>query len=198
MSMGSHAKILRTTQQLTLSPGQAFLLHTGHSQQQCAELLITQGFCRISACMGDDHDDLTLAIAGPGEPNLLRIPAEMSFMVEAVTASSLTLQYLTSCPSEVDLIYTWLLQLHHVRHSLGAEARLIRLLQLLVNQFGIREATLYRLPLCLAHARLAEMICSTRSTVTRQLAQLKRSGDVRPCDTGQAWLFSAGFMELHG
>ena len=94
-----------------------------------------------------------------------------------------------------DLIAEWLLDLHLVRHPVGTDARLATLLRLLVARFGIRTAEGYRLPFSLGHARLAELICATRSTVTRQLVLLRQAGQIRQDEPAGGLLLTAAFVE---
>ncbi|MFM1812969.1 MAG: hypothetical protein RLZZ336_1907 [Cyanobacteriota bacterium] len=116
-------------------------------------------------------------------------------MLEAITPVKLSLDYLPSCPPEADLIYEWLLELHLVRHPIGAETRLNKLLQLLVNHFGIRQAEGYCLPFMLSHNRLAEMIGTTRSTATRQLNHLKHNGLIAVSKQVNSMSLSTEFMQ---
>lgn len=119
----------------------------------------------------------------------------MACMLEAITPTKLSLDYLTSCPSEADLIYEWLLALHLVRHPIGAETRLNKLLQLLVNHFGIRQAEGYCLPFMLSHNRLAEIIGTTRSTVTRHLNHLKHIGMIVVSKQANSMRLTTEFMQ---
>ena len=90
------------------------------------------------------------------------------------------------------------MDLHLVRHPVGAEARLIALFQLLVSRFGIRRGDGYFLPFPLGHSRIAELIGATRSTVTRQLTILKDQKDLYLNETDGKLLFSARLIEVIG
>lgn len=96
---------------------------------------------------------------------------------------------------ERDLIGEWLLDLHLVRHPVGTDARLASLLRLLVARFGIRTTKGYQLPFTLGHARIAELICATRSTVTRQLVVLRQSGQIRQGEASGSLLLAPGFVD---
>jgi len=61
-----------------------------------------------------------------------------------------------------------------VRHPVAEELRVIRVVRLLIQQFGIRVSRGYRLTL--GHGRIAELIGVTRSTVTHQLTVLREQG----------------------
>ena len=92
-------------------------------------------------------------------------------------------------------MWNWLFDLHLVRHPVGAEARLVALLQLLVSRFGIRRGDGYLLPMPLAHARIAELIGATRSTVTRQISLLRRLNHLQLIDPDGIFLLSEQLVE---
>ena len=95
-----------------------------------------------------------------------------------------------------DDLNEWLIHLHLVRQLIGAEARLIALFQLLVEEFGFRHKDTYSLPFWLSHARLAEIISTSRGTVTRQITYLRKNMDLS-LDTDQGSLIiSSRLMEL--
>jgi hypothetical protein len=153
---------------------------------------VQEGIGRISASFtqpaGRCCSDVTLAFAAPEECPWLRLPAAASCLLVAHTPIHCELQAVQHCPVTHDLISDWLLQLHLVRYPVGADLRLRSLLQLLVQRFGRRNAAGYQLPLELGHARLAELIGSTRSTVTRQISQLREQGLLRPAPSGDGSL----------
>jgi CRP-like cAMP-binding protein len=134
--------------------------------------------------------DVTLAFCSRNEPEWLRIPHSGFGQIEALTDMRLRIHHqktfqlntidcaLASELSGPDLISEWLLDLHLVRQPVGTDARLAALLRLLVLRFGLRTAQGYQLPFALAHARIAELICATRSTVTRQLVLLRQAGQI--------------------
>ena len=57
-----------------------------------------------------------------------------------------------------------------------SEDRLKSLLKLLITRLGKRTAEGYKLQFLLSHSRLAEMIGTTRSTVSRSLGALRSKG----------------------
>ncbi|HGY5553589.1 MAG TPA: helix-turn-helix domain-containing protein [Prochlorococcus sp.] len=150
---------------------------------------------RLSGCFGDHLSDVTLAFCGDAEAGWLRLPYDNTFLLEALTNSSLELQYSDRLPIEQDLLWKWLFDLHLVRHPVGAEARLITLFQLLVNRFGIRRGDGYLLPIPLGHARIAELIGATRSTVTRQISQLRKLNHLQLIEPDGIFLLSAPLVE---
>ena len=96
--------------------------------------------------------------------------------------------------SRQDLV-KWLIDLHLVRYPVGSESRLVLLLQLLVNHFGIRRSDGYFLPFHLGHSRMAELIGSTRSTVSRLVNVLRSNEDLHVCKSGGNFLLSPRLVE---
>jgi len=159
------------------------------------ELTIHTGLLRIGANFNYDNSDVTLAILAAGSPVRVKTPEGCSLHFEALTEGSFTLTEDTSASPTEDL-NQWLINLHLVRQLIGAEARLIALFQLLVGEFGFRHKDTYSLPFWLSHARLAEMISTSRGTVTRQITYLRKNMDLS-LDANQGCLIiSSRLMEL--
>jgi len=170
--------------------GQSVLLSTD-MEGTWLQLSITSGFGRLS------DSELTLAFVGPGDAQLIRIPAGCASCLEALT----DLSVVSGDSPEVgglgdDLIGDWMLRLLRLRSHSQAEQRLLSLLQALVWQHGCRIGQGYWLPFALSHGRLAELIGSTRPTATRALQQLRKSGDVRDHPDQPGWLFQPNFLTL--
>ena len=83
-----------------------------------------------------------------------------------------------------------------MRQLIGAEARLIALFQLLVEEFGFRHKETYSLPFWLSHARLAEIISTSRGTVTRQITYLRKSMDLSLATDQGSLVISSRLMEM--
>jgi hypothetical protein len=189
-----HARLLRggleQGQPLMLAQGEALLLSRSLDPSALIRLEIESGVGRISASFGEAWPDITLAFCSRNEPEWLRFPPGGFSQIEALTEMRLRMHHLTTgqqgptdraWPIELsgqELIAEWLLDLHLVRQPIGSDARLAALLRLLVQRFGLRTALGYQLPFTLAHARIAELICATRSTVTRQLVLLRQTGQI--------------------
>ncbi len=163
---------------LTLKEGQTFLLSPPSETLQCVSLVFLSGIARISVSYGNTFSDITLGFCGDSEKSWINLPDDSNLLLEAMTESSLEVDYQKNCPIKHDLMWQWLFDLHLVRHPVGSEARLISLLQLLVSRFGIRRSDGYFLPFALGHSRIAELIGATRSTVTRQLTLLRHQRDL--------------------
>ena len=69
--------------------------------------------------------------------------------------------------------------LHVVRHPVKADERLFNLLKLLVYRLGRRTKEGCTLSFLLSHSRLAEIIGTTRSTVSRSMAKLRKTDPSR-------------------
>ena len=153
------------------------------------------GISRVSGSFGNTFRDITLAFCGDSDNSWICLPDDSHLLLEALTDSSLEMDYLSECPIQHDLMWQWLFDLHLVRHSVGAEARLISLFQLLVSRFGIRRGDGYFLPFSLGHARIAELIGATRSTVTRQITILRQQDDLHLNEPQGHFLLSARLIE---
>ncbi|MCP9926314.1 helix-turn-helix domain-containing protein [Cyanobium sp. CH-040] len=190
---------LESPRSITLCAHQSLLLAQVARDAECLRLTVHGGIGRIAASFSQpgcrNWNDVTLAFAAREERPWLRLPASTSCLLEALTPLRCDMQPLPQCPASHDLISDWLLELHLVRHPVGADLRLRALLQLLVQRFGRRSGAGYHLPLALGHARLAELIGSTRSTVTRQISELRRQNLLRPGAGGGALLLAPELVE---
>ena len=165
------------------------------NQSQTLLLTIKSGVLRAGGNFDFDNSDVTLALFSAGSPAVIRIPTGCTLHFEALTESCFTLEEDTSNRSTEDLSQ-WLINLHLVRQLIGAEARLIALFQLLVEEFGFRHKETYSLPFWLSHARLAEMISTSRGTVTRQITYLRKSNDLSIDSEQGSLIISSRLMEL--
>jgi CRP-like cAMP-binding protein len=99
--------------------------------------------------------------------------------LEALTESTFTIQYgQDSINEQDDFLTEWLIALHLARHPVNAEERLLNLLKLLVYRLGRRTRDGCTLNFLLSHARLAEIIGATRSTVSRAMGKLRQNGSI--------------------
>ena len=186
---------LESLESLQLTVGQSILLSSQTDQSRYVRLFFQQGIARLSGSFGDHFPDITLAFCGDSESSWLRLPDGSNFLLEALTNSSIGLHYADNCPKEQDLLWDWLFDFHLVRHPVGAEARLVALLKLLIGRFGIRRSEGYELPFPLGHARMAELIGATRSTVTRQITLFRNKNDLQLIEPGGTFLLSARLIE---
>ena len=179
------AEIIKLQDKEIFNPGQSKTL----------ALRVQSGVLRAGGNFDFDNSDVTLALFSASSPALIRIPKGCTLHFEALTESSFTLDEDAGSISTEDLSQ-WLIKLHLVRQLIGAEARLIALFQLLVEEFGFRHKETYSLPFWLSHARLAEMISTSRGTVTRQITYLRKSKDLSIDSEEGSLIISSRLMEL--
>ena len=164
-------------------------------QSQTLELQVQSGVLRAGGNFDFDNSDVTLALFSTGSPAVIKVPKDCTLHFEALTESCFSLKEDANSRSTEDL-NQWLIKLHLVRQLIGAEARLIALFQLLVEEFGFRHKETYSLPFWLSHARLAEMISTSRGTVTRQITYLRKSRDLSIDSDQGSLIISSRLMEL--
>ena len=164
-------------------------------QSQTLELQVQSGVLRAGGNFDFDNSDVTLALFSAGSPAVIKVPKGCMLHFEALTESCFSLKEDGNSRSTEDLSQ-WLIKLHLVRQLIGAEARLIALFQLLVEEFGFRHKETYSLPFWLSHARLAEMISTSRGTVTRQITHLRKSNDLSIDSDQGSLIISSRLMEL--
>ena len=169
------------------------LEHEGHPP---GGLVIHSGILRVAGHFPAANSDVTLAIVSAGNSLQLSKPRGCSALrLEAITACQLSFQAGEQADS-TEAINHWLIHLHLVRQLIRSESRLIALLQLLIEEFGFRHRETYSLPFWLSHARLAEMIAASRSTVTRQLQALREQNDVFLSASSGGFVVSNRLMQL--
>ncbi len=181
---------LDNTHSLELRAGQSYLLSPPSDGRRCACLIFKQGIARLAGSFGGEFPDITLGFCGFPQMDWIRLPSSSNFLLEALTDINLELSYIDKCPLENDITWQWLFDLHLVRHPVGAGYRLVSLFKLLVSRFGIKKGHYYVLPFALSHARIAELIGATRSTVTRQITELRNQKHVQLIDPDGSLLLS--------
>ena len=169
-ALGAHPLHLRSSQQLVLTPPHG---------NRWVTIKIMDGFLRLSAHHGDKTPEATLALMSPIEGGRLLYPQSCNLQLEALTESTFTIQYgQDSINEQDDFLTEWLIALHLARHPVNAEERLLNLLKLLVYRLGRRTRDGCTLNFLLSHARLAEIIGATRSTVSRAMGKLRQNGSI--------------------
>ena len=179
-------------QQIELRERQIF----EQAETKWSGLLLHSGILRIAGHFPNSNSDVTLAILDAGSRLKLDKPIGCSQLrLEAITTCALSLEKSSEAETN-ETINQWLINLHLVRQLVRSESRLIALLQLLIEEFGFRHRETYSLPFWLSHARIAEMISSSRSTVTRQLQSLREQNDVFLSPGSGGFVISNRLMEL--
>jgi len=138
--------------------------------------MVAKGVLRLAACYGKPLDDITLAFAGPGQPGLVRLDPERSYVLEAIADSALELDYSSDSACAPELITSWLLSFNLMRHYLGVDQRINQLMSLFAEKFGSESERGILIPFTFPRTRFAEMIGCTRPTATRQLVGLREKG----------------------
>lgn len=157
---------------MQIKAGQSVLLST-ETSGVCLQLSVQNGFARIS------DSELTLGFVGPGDPQIARIPVGCAGCLEALTDVSISWRPLAGrCQSGDDLISDWMADLLRLRAYGDAERRLRSLFQVLLASYGCRVAQGYWLPFLMSHQRLAELIGSTRSSVTRVVVGMRQRSEL--------------------
>ena len=104
-------------------------------------------------------------------------PDSQNLQIEAITDCIIRINNEQKAhTSNDDFLQEWIFRLYTVRHPIKSEDRLKSLLRLLIIRLGKRTQEGYKLQFLLSHSRLAEMIGTTRSTVSRSLGALKEKG----------------------
>lgn len=141
---------------------------------------IMEGVLRLSTVEMDGISDVTLALMSPIETGVFRHPTSRQLQIEAITDSYLEIFYeVQQNINEEDFLSNWLMELHLIRHPAKAEERLKALLQLLIERFGKRTLEGFKLEFLLPHARIAEIIGTTRSTVSRSLSGMRKKNFIQ-------------------
>ena len=172
----SHGSI--QARKITLSASETVILEKPRNGKH-VEIEVIHGITRLGTHDESNKNDLTLAFASRSEPCKFNYPDELLIIVEAITETSYWLKYEKSSEQYInDSIMDWILELHIVRHESNIEKRIIKLFQLLTTRLGRRTTDGYLLEHTLSHARIAEIIGSSRSTVSRSISSLRKTDKI--------------------
>ena len=142
------------------------------------KISVKTGIIRIGAEQKevDDACDLTLAFACRAEDCEFNYPEDLDIRIEAITDTTYFVEWIDQRNfKNQDSILDWIIQLHIVRHETNLENRVMKLFQLLTTRLGKRTSQGLLLDHTLPHSRIAEMIGSTRSTVSRTISTLRKT-----------------------
>ena len=168
----------RSTSNLSLRKTQSLVL-SKPSRNQWIDIDIKEGLLRISTCQEIEQGDVTMAIMSPLECGKFRYPKSCQLSIEALADTNLMICFDAEHDiHDDDFLSDWLLALHFVRNPAKAEDRLLALLRLLSERFGKRTPEGFRLEFLLPHARIAEIIGATRSTVSRTLSAMRKDKQI--------------------
>ena len=140
------------------------------------EIIVKEGIIRIAANQPNDTRNITLAFACKIDVFKFQYPRNLEISIEAITDTT----YLIGAHNKnefnsSDAIMDWLIQLHIVRHEANLENRLIKFFELLMTRLGKRTPEGLLLEHTLSHARIAEIVGSTRSTISRTISTLRKT-----------------------
>ena len=138
------------------------------------EITVKNGFIRIAANQSK-NEGITLAFACKTDSLKFHYPGDLEISIEAITDATYFVKTINKTESNAnDSIMEWIIGLHIVRHEKNLESRLMKFFELLMTRLGRRTSEGLLLEHKLSHARIAEIVGSTRSTVTRTISALRK------------------------
>ena len=143
------------------------------------EITVKNGVIRIAGKQSNNAKDITLAFACRADIFKFHYPVDLEIIIEAITDTTYIVESIGKKESDTsDAIMEWIIQLHIVRHEANLENRLMKFFRLLITKLGKRTSEGLLLEHTLPHARIAEIIGSTRSTVSRTISTLRKSQQI--------------------
>ena len=143
------------------------------------EITVKSGVIRIAGNQSNNAKDITLAFACRADAFKFHYPEDLEIAIEAITDTTYIVESIGKkrCDTD-DAIMEWIIQLHIVRHEKNLEKRLMKLFRLLTTRLGKRSPEGLLFEQTLSHARIAEIVGSTRSTVSRTISTLRKSQQI--------------------
>ncbi|WP_114987769.1 helix-turn-helix domain-containing protein [Synechococcus sp. N19] len=146
---------------------------------EIAEIIVKNGVIRIAGNQSNNAKDITLAFACRADAFKFHYPDDLEITIEAITDTTYIVESIEKKGSDTsDAIMEWIIQLHIVRHETNIKNRLMKFFRLLITRLGKRTSEGLLLEHTLPHARIAEIIGSTRSTVSRTISTLRKSKQI--------------------
>ena len=143
------------------------------------EIIVKSGVIRIAASQSKNAEDITLAFACKADIFKFHYPGDLDITIEAITDTKYLVDSISKIKSDTsDAIMDWIIQLHIVRHEINLENRLMKFFRLLTTKLGKRTQEGLLLEHTLSHARIAEIVGSTRSTVSRTIGTLRKTQQI--------------------
>ena len=143
------------------------------------EITVKSGVIRIAVKQSESAEDITVAFACKADIFRFHYPGDLEITIEAITETTYLVESISKIESDAsDAIMDWIIQLHIVRHEKNLESRLMKLFRLLITRLGKRTPEGLLLEQTLSHARIAEIVGSTRSTVSRTISTLRKSQQI--------------------
>ena len=143
------------------------------------EITVKSGVIRIAASQSKNAEDITLAFACKADIFKFHYPGDLDITIEAITDTTYLVESISKTESDTsDAIMDWIIQLHIVRHETNLENRLMKFFRLLTTKLGKRTQEGLLIEHTLSHARIAEIVGSTRSTVSRTISTLRKTQQI--------------------
>ena len=143
------------------------------------EITVNSGIIRIAANQSKNAEDITLAFACRADIFKFHYPRDLEITIEAITDTTYFVESRNKRESNTsDSIMDWIIQLHIVRHEANLESRLMKFFELIMHRLGKRTSKGLLLEHTLPHARIAEIVGSTRSTVSRTIGTLRKTQQI--------------------
>ena len=140
------------------------------------EITVKNGVIRIAANQPKKKEDITLAFTCRTDVFKFHYPRDLEITIQAITDTTYFVKSGNRTKSNTnDAIMDWIIQLHIVRNEANLESRLMKFFKLLMTRLGKRTPEGLLLEHTLSHARIAEIIGSTRSTVSRTISTLRKT-----------------------
>ncbi|MCB4388689.1 helix-turn-helix domain-containing protein [Synechococcus sp. MU1617] len=161
-----------------LNSSETFPLDRPHAGEEI-EIIVKGGAIRIAANQYKNAEDMTLAFACRADIFKFQYPRDLEITIEAVADTTCFVKSRSKTKSNTsDSIMDWIIQLHIVRHEANLERRLMKFFELLMHRLGKRTSEGLLLEHTLPHARIAEIVGSTRSTVSRTISKLRKNQQI--------------------
>ena len=144
------------------------------------EITVKSGVIRIAANQQTKNaEDITLAFACKADVFKFHYPGNLKITIEGITDTTYLVKSISKIESDTsNAIMDWIIQLHIVRHETNLENRLMKFFRLLTTKLGKRTPEGLLLEHTLSHARIAEIVGSTRSTVSRTISTLRKTQQI--------------------
>ena len=140
------------------------------------EITVKNSVIRIAANQPKKKEDITLAFKCRTDVFKFHYPRDLEITIQAITDTTYFVKSGNRTKSNTnDAIMDWIIQLHIVRNEAYLESRLMKFFKLLMTRLGKRTPEGLLLEHTLSHARIAEIIGSTRSTVSRTISTLRKT-----------------------
>ena len=143
------------------------------------EITVKSGVIRIAGNQSNNAKDITLAFVCRADAFKFHYPEDLEITIEAITDTTYMIESISKIESNTrDAIMEWIIQLHIMRHETNLEKRLMEFFSLMATKLGKRTSEGLLLEHTLSHARIAEIIGSTRSTVSRTISVLRKTRQI--------------------